>query len=152
ANLWRLTDDFWDNWALLRHSFDTCNDWTPYRAAGHWPDPDMLPLGAVHVGPRMEHHWTKFTPDEQRTLLTLWSISRAPLIFGGHLPWNDAFTLSLITNDEVLAIDQSSTGNRQLFRQGDLIAWTAEVPESPDRYLALFFAPEAEVTFERSKA
>jgi hypothetical protein len=152
ANLWRLTDDFWDNWKLLRHAFDTCNAWTPYRAAGHWPDPDMLPLGAVHIGPKLEHKWTKFTNDEQRTLMTLWCISRAPLMFGGHLPWSDAFTLSLITNSEVLALDQSSTGNRQLFRQGDLAAWTAEVPQSTDRYLALFYAPESDVTFDSSKA
>jgi hypothetical protein len=143
ANMWRLTDDFWDNWPLLKHAFDTCNNWTPYRGAGHWPDPDMLPLGAVRVGPKMTHNWTKFTRDEQRTLMTLWSISRAPLMFGGHLPWNDEFTESLITNDEVLAVDQVSTANRQLFRTNDLIAWVAEVPNSPDRYLALFNASNA---------
>jgi alpha-galactosidase len=142
ANMWRLTDDFWDDWKLLKHAFDTCNDWTPYRAAGHWPDPDMLPLGYVRVGPTMEHHTTRFTPDEQRTLMTLWCISRAPLMFGGHLPWNDNFTESLITNDEVLSIDRMSAGNRQLFRTNDLVAWVADVPNSADRYLALFNAQD----------
>ena len=143
ANMWRLTDDFWDNWKPLKHAFQTCNDWTPYRAAGHWPDPDMLPLGAVRVGPKMERNRTKFSHDEQRTLMTLWCISRAPLMFGGHLPWSDEFTLSLITNDEVLAVDQASVGNRQLRRTNDLIAWTAEVPKSGDRYIALFNAQDA---------
>lgn len=143
ANMWRLTDDFWDNWKPLKHAFQTCNDWTPYRAAGHWPDPDMLPLGAVRVGPKMERNWTKFTRDEQRALMTLWCISRAPLMFGGHLPWNDEFTLSLITNDEVLAVDQASAGNQELFRTNDLIAWTAEIPNSRDRYVALFNAQDA---------
>jgi alpha-galactosidase len=152
ANLWRLTDDFWDNWPALRHAFDTCNDWTPYRAAGHWPDPDMLPLGAVHVGPKLERNWTKFTRDEQRTLMTLWCISRAPLMFGGHLPWNDEFTLSLITNDEVLALDLASLGNRQLFRTHDVVAWVADAPGSPDRYLALFYVPEADVVFDTTRA
>lgn len=142
ANMWRLTGDFWDNWKPLKHAFQTCNDWTTYSGAGHWPDPDMLPLGAVRVGPRMARNWTKFSNDEQRTLMTLWCISRAPLMFGGHLPWNDQFTLSLITNDKVLAIDQGSTGNRQLFRTNDLIAWTAEIPNSPDRYVALFNAQD----------
>jgi len=142
ANMWRLTDDFWDNWKLLKHAFDTCNNWTPYRGAGHWPDPDMLPLGALRVGPKMERHWTRFTPDEQRTLMTLWSISRAPLMFGGYLPWNDDATLSLLTNDEVLSVDQSSIANRQLFRTNDLIAWVAEVPNSRDRYVALFNAQD----------
>jgi hypothetical protein len=138
ANMWRLTDDFWDNWDLLKKAFDTCDAWTPYRGSGHWPDPDMLPLGAVRVGPKMEHHWTNFTKDEQRTLMTLWCVSRSPLIFGGYLPWNDNFTESLITNDEVLAVDKFSEQNHQLFRKGGLIAWTARVPNSHDRYLALF--------------
>jgi alpha-galactosidase len=152
ANLWRLTDDFWDNWTHLRHAFDTCNAWTPYRAPGHWPDPDMLPLGAIRVGPRMERNWTKFTPDEQRTLMTLWCISRAPLMFGGHLPWNDTFTLSLITNDEVLAVNQFSTGNRRLFCTNDIVAWIADVPESSDRYLALFYAPAVDIGFDAALA
>lgn len=152
ANMWRLTDDFWDDWRLLRHAFDTCNDWTPYRGPGHWPDPDMLPLGAIRVGPKMEHNWTRLTRDEQRTLMTLWCVSRAPLMFGGYLPWNDEFTLSLLTNDAALAVDQSSTGNRQLFRKGDRVAWTAEVPGSADRYLALFNAPPAGVPFDVSQA
>ncbi len=142
ANLWRLMDDFWDDWKPLKNAFEVCNSWTPYRAVGHWPDPDMLPLGALRVGPKMEHHWTKFTPDEQRTVMTLWSISRAPLMFGGHLPWNDDATLSLITNDEILAVDQASTNNRQLFRTNDLIGWVAEIPDSQDRYLALFNAQD----------
>lgn len=143
VNMWRLTDDFWDNWKPLKQEFEICNKWTPYRSQGHWPDPDMLPLGAVRVGPRMQHNWTKFTHDEQRTLMTLWSISRAPLMFGGYLPWNDGFTLSLITNNEVLAVDQSSAGNRQLFRTNDLIAWVADVPTSQGRYVALFNAQDS---------
>lgn len=143
ANMWRLTDDFWDDWKLLKHAFDTCNNWSPYRGPGHWPDPDMLPLGAVRVGPKMNRNWTRFTRDEQRTLMTLWCISRAPLMFGGHLPWNDEFTESLLTNDEVLAVDQHSEGNRQLFRTNDLVAWTALVPDSNDRYLALFNTTDA---------
>jgi hypothetical protein len=75
--------------------------------------------------------------------MTLWCISRAPLMFGGHLPWNDDFTLSLITNDEVLAVDRSSSANRQLFRTNDLIAWIADVPDSHDRYVALFNAQDS---------
>ena len=138
ANMWRLTDDFWDSWNLLKKAFDTCDAWTPYRGSGHWPDADMLPLGAVRIGPKMEHHSTNFTPDEQKTLMTLWCVSRSPLILGGYLPWNDSFTESLITNDEVLAVDKFSEQNQQLFRKNGLIAWTAQVPNSHDRYLALF--------------
>lgn len=152
ANLWRLTDDFWDEWHMLRHAFDTCHNWTPFRGAGHWPDPDMLPLGAIRVGPKMQRNWTRFTKDEQRTLMTLWCVSRAPLMFGGHMPWNDEFTESLITNDEVLAVNQHSSGNRQLFRSGNAVAWVAEAPDSKDRYLALFNVPEREIPFDLSRA
>ena len=83
---------------------------------------------------------THFTKDEQYTVMTLWSICRSPLIFGGDLPQNDAFTLSLMTNDEVIAVDQHSSGGRQLFRRDDLIAWTADVDGSKDKYLAVFNA------------
>jgi hypothetical protein len=72
--------------------------------------------------------------------MTLWSICRSPLIFGGDLPQTDAFTLSLLTNDDVLAVDQHSSGGRQLFRDGDLIAWTADADGSSDKYLAVFNA------------
>ncbi len=152
ANLWRLTDDFWDSWPLLKQEFEICDRWSPYIGPGHWPDPDMLPLGAIHVGPRMNKGWTKFTRDEQVTLMTLFCIVRAPLMFGGHLPWNDDFTLSLITNDEVLAVDQRSVNNRQLFRRDDLVAWTADVPDSQHKYLAVFNAREPGDGFDHSKA
>ena len=152
ANLWRLTDDFWDSWPLLKQEFAICDRWSPYIGPGHWPDPDMLPLGAIHVGPQMNKGWTKFTRDEQVTLMTLFCMVRAPLMFGGHLPWNDEHTLSLITNDEVLAVDQRSLNNRQLFRQDDLVGWVADVPDSPDKYLALFNARDAGDGFDHSKA
>jgi hypothetical protein len=152
ANLWRLTDDFWDSWPLLKQEFDICHRWSAYIGAGHWPDPDMLPLGAIHVGPQMNKGWTKFSRDEQVTLMTLFCMVRAPLMFGGHLPWNDESTLALITNDEVLAVDQNSRNNRQLFHRDDLVAWAADVPDSADKYLALFNARDPDDGFDHSKA
>jgi len=134
ANLWRISDDFWDNWPALVEQFERLRNWSPHRGEGHWPDADMLPLGVL--GSRR----TRFTPDEQRTLMTLWSIARSPLIHGGDMTKTDAETLALLTNDEVIAVDQRSEGNRQLFDKDGLVAWTADVPGSPDRYLALFNA------------
>jgi hypothetical protein len=96
----------------------------------------MLPLGRLNLGERT----TRFTPDEQRTLLSLWSIARSPLMHGGDLTQTDAATLSLLTNDEVLAVNQQSANNRPLFNHDDLIAWTADVPGSSDKYLAVFNA------------
>jgi hypothetical protein len=144
ANMWRISDDFWDQWKLLKDQFDRCADWTPFCDAGHFPDADMLPIGAIQASKPGGH--THFTHDEQYTLLTLWSMARSPLIFGGHLPNTDDFTLSLITNDEVIAVDQRSTPGKQLFRREDLIAWVADVPDSPDKYLAVFNARGREIS------
>lgn len=139
ANMWRISDDFWDRWKPLKEQFDRCAKWAPYCGPGHYPDADMLPLGAIRVA---EHGHTGFTRDEQYTVMTLWSICRSPLMFGGNLPETDEFTLSLITNDEVLAVDQRNTDGHQLFRNDDLIAWTADVPNSSDKYIALFNAKD----------
>ena len=134
ANMWRISDDFWDDWRALLAQFGRLARWNPHRGPGHWPDADMLPLGVLELGRRS----TRFTPDEQRTLMTLWSIARSPLIHGGDLTKTDDATLALLTNDEVIAVDQRSEGNRPLFERDGLVAWTANVPGSPDRYLALF--------------
>ncbi|MCX6926718.1 MAG: NPCBM/NEW2 domain-containing protein [Verrucomicrobia bacterium] len=138
ANMWRIRGDFWDDWPALKAQFDRLYRWTPYRGEGHYPDADMLPLGAV----RQPNGWTQFSKDEQITHMTLWSIAKSPLIFGGHLPKNDAWTLSLLTNDEVIAVNQLSTDNKQLFREGDAIAWTAKKPGATGKYLALFNAAD----------
>lgn len=134
ANMWRISDDFWDNWPALLAQFKRLHDWTPHRRPGAWPDADMLPLGIIEFGRQ-----TKFTRDEQITLMSLWSIARSPLMHGGDMTLTDDFTLSLLTNDEVLAVNQHSDNNRQLFRTEDgLIAWVADVPGAADKYLALF--------------
>jgi len=141
ANQWRVADDFWDNWSALYAMFQLLNNWTPYRGAGHFPDADMLPLGKVNGGAtNATGRATYFTTNEQYTLMSLWAIARSPLIHGGDMTQMDAFTLSLLTNDEVIAVNQSSLHNRQLFRTNDLIAWTADVEGSTDKYLAVFNA------------
>ena len=123
ANLWRISDDFWDHWPALLAQFDRCAKWAPYTGPGHWPDADMLPVGQVRA---FDHGWTKFTHDEQVTLLTLWSMARSPLMIGGNLPANDPFTLALLTNDEVLAVDQHATNGRQVRRDKSSAVWAAD--------------------------
>ncbi len=134
ANMWRISGDFWDEWPQLFAQFDRLRDWTPFRGPGHFPDADMLPLGTLQMGKNQ----TRFTPDEQVTLLSLWSIARSPLILGADLTKLDDATLALITNDEVIAVDQASSNNRELFRRDGFYAWIADVPGSADKYLALF--------------
>lgn len=134
ANLWRISDDFWDRWLALREQFRRLAQWNPHRQNGAWPDADMLPLGTLVLGKRT----TRFTEDEQVTLMTLWSIARSPLMHGGDMTKTDPFTLTLLTNDEVLAVNQKSAHNRQIFDRDGLIAWTAIDPANGDTYLALF--------------
>ena len=132
ANLWRISDDFWDRWLALYEQFGRLAKWNPYRAEGAWPDADMLPLGTL--GARQ----TRFTRDEQLTMMSLWAIARSPLMHGGDMTKSDEFTLSLLTNDEVIAVNQRSTNNRPLFNRDQLIGWTADVPRARDKYLAFF--------------
>jgi alpha-galactosidase len=145
ANMWRMSDDFWDTWPALLEQFERTRKWAPYIGAGHFPDADMLPLGAIRSAPGYDGgNWTRFTKDEQYTMMTLWSIARSPLIMGGDMTRNDAFTLSLLTNAEVIAVNQESSGNRQLFNRAGHIAWVAEVPGSSDVYLAVFNATDTD--------
>jgi alpha-galactosidase len=139
VQLWRISNDFWDRWEDLKGQFALIHQWEPYAHPGGWPDADMLPLGRIGIrGERGNDRSSNFIHDEQRTLIALWCMFRSPLMFGGHLPSNDAFTLALITNPEVLAIDQDSSGNHQSYAQGDTIAWTADAPGKRGKYVAVF--------------
>jgi hypothetical protein len=146
AHMWRISPDFWDNWPALLRMFDHAAKWAPHAGPQSWPDADMLPLGRISIRAEVgEPRSTNFTPDEQVTMLTLWSVARSPLMFGGHLPDTDPATLALITNAEVLAVNQHSTGGRERLRDGDLIVWTAKAPDGAD-YLAMFNAGDSEIT------
>lgn len=134
AQMWRISDDFWDEWAMLEAQFVRLENWNPWRRPGAWPDADMLPLGRLALGKRD----TKFTPDEQRTLMTLWSIARSPLIMGGDLRHLDDATLALLTNRAVLAVNQASTDNQPHFVADGTRIWSARPERSRDRYVALF--------------
>lgn len=129
ANMWRLTGDFWDDWGKLLEMFERCNEWSPFVKEGCWPDCDMLPLGRISKngschGP--QNRYTQFTRDEQITLMSLWCIFRSPLMFGGELNENDDFTLSLITNPEIIAVNQRSGKGKQVYNDGQTVVWTAE--------------------------
>ncbi len=139
ANMWRIADDFWDNWPQTYDNFELLDRWTPFRGPGHFADADMLPLGKIEASAGdTDGRASNLTQDEQTLLMSLWAIARSPLIHGGDMTQMDAFTLSLLTNDEVITVNQRSLRNRQLFRNGDEIAWIADDEDSSDRYLALF--------------
>ena len=139
ANMWRLTDDFWDHWDALVKMFDRTEEWAPFVRPGNWPDCDMLPLG--HIGLRAHDggggdNWTRFTKDEQYLLMTLWTIFQSPLMYGGTLPDIDDFTLSLFTNEEVLDMYHNLVDRRQIYRDDNWIMWQAH--SETDTYVAVF--------------
>jgi hypothetical protein len=138
AQMWRIEDDLWDNWKSLRAMYNRAEPWVPLVAPGHWPDADMLPLG--HIGIRAERgndRLSQLTHDEQITLMNLWCIFRSPLMMGGDLPTLDPFTRTLLTNPDVLAVNQHSTGNRIAYKDGEIRAWTAKA-QNGNEYLAVF--------------
>ena len=140
SQMWRIEDDLWDNWPSVRNMYNRMEAWASLVQPNGWPDADMLPLG--HIGLRAERgndRLSELSHDEQRTMMTLWSIFRSPLMFGGDLPTLDPFTTSLLTNGAVLAVNQHSTGNRVVVSRGDLRVWTARSAANPKRgYIAVF--------------
>jgi hypothetical protein len=133
AQMWRISDDMWDLWhsdtefpSGILNQFERVAKWALYSGPGHWPDADMLPIGRLEPAagwgkPRA----TRLTHDEQRTLLTLWAMARSPLIMGGNLTLCDEWTESLLTNPEVLDVDQHSHGNHEVLRTDKVVAWYA---------------------------
>ncbi len=149
ANMWRIIDDFWDNWSQLNAHFSLFEKWIPYMKEGHWPDGDMLPLGRIGIrAERGDNCMSKFTRDEQFTLMSLFVICRSPLMFGGNLPDNDDFTLDLITNEEVLVVLKESKNNKLLFNDGGKIVWTADDLKSNMKYVALFYTDSQKPVIE----
>jgi alpha-galactosidase len=108
ANSWRTTGDIRDTWNSMSKIGFAQDRWTPFAGPGHWNDPDMLVVGYVGWGPRL--HPSRLAPDEQYTHISLWCLLSAPLLIGCDMERLDPFTLSLLTNDEVLAIDQDPLG------------------------------------------
>jgi alpha-galactosidase len=148
AELWRISNDVWDRWTApqdkdlfpqpIKAQFAVIASWTKYVKPGNWPDADMLPLGILGPTPGWgEARETRLTRDEQRTLITLWCIAREPLFFGGNLTKLDDWTESLLTNAEVLAMDQQGHDQRLAATDGDIVAWTSQGAPGVE-YLAIF--------------
>ena len=138
AQMWRISEDVWDLWvgtssfpSGIRDQFENAARWAQYAKPGNWPDADMLPIGELRpwpdIGPGARH--TRLTATEQQTLLSLWAMSRSPLIVGANLTLLDDATLRLLSNAEMLNIDQRAISSRQVLRDGDLIVWTADLPD-----------------------
>ncbi len=135
ANMWRMTGDFWDSWDALNAMFDRCRTWQDHVGNGCWPDCDMLPLG--HISIYNGDRWCNFTHDEQKLLMTLWCIFRSPLMMGGEMRDNDEFTLNVLTNPEVLALEKETFGAREVMNAEGVTVWKTTDNEG-NIYLAVF--------------
>ncbi len=156
AQSWRISDDVWDLWHStvdypqgLGDQFPRAAMWAALSQPGHWPDADMLALGYLGPAPGWgQARHTRFTHDEQKTLLTLWCIFRSPLMMGGDLPSNDEWTTSLLTNRDVIAVDQQSSGSRAAISTDKEAVWLAEDISGPTQYLAAFNLQETPAVIE----
>jgi alpha-galactosidase len=126
AELWRTTGDIYDDWNRVRQIGFSEDKWAPYGGPGHWNDPDMLVVGQVGWG---RPHPTHLSPDEQYTHISLWCLLSAPLLIGCDLEKLDAFTLGLLSNDEVLAVDQDELGRQAVCvaSNGDLRVYAKDL-------------------------
>ncbi len=147
ANMWRITDDFWDRWELLYDMFTRAETWAAHVGEGHWPDCDMLPIGAINAVYNPENR-THFTEDEQKTMMSLWCMVRSPLMIGGEMTSLDDFTLSLLNNEELLKIERTTHCahiiSRKVVDGNEQIVWFAPTKAGGVSYVALFNAGESE--------
>lgn len=142
---------FWDRWRDLNHAFDLLSHWQGVGGPGHWPDADMIPFGHIGIkctiaGPERQ---TRFSKDEQVMLMSLWALAPSPLMLGNNLPDTDAWTLSLLTNDEVIAVDQDALGSpaRRVMQTNNVEIWVKQLKDG-SKAIGLFNRSEAAQSIE----
>lgn len=130
ANMWRISGDFWDRWDKLLNTFSLCEKWYPYVKDGSFPDCDILPLGKLCIDGSYMGDMGRdsgFTKEEQKTMMTLWAVFRSPLFFGGELRLTDNYTLSLVTNPEVINVNQNSEKPLFVYNKGGIAVWQTKI-------------------------
>jgi hypothetical protein len=160
ANMWRISDDIWDIWSkadtkfpqTILSQFPRLAAWEKYAGPGHWPDADMLPFGELTPSagwgkPRS----SRLTLDEEHTQLTLWAIGRSPLILGANLTLLDGPTLAMLTNKDVIAVDQTAVESAEVLHDNNLIAWRSKLANGRT-VLALFNTGDAILPIDRPLA
>jgi alpha-galactosidase len=145
GNSWRTTGDINDSWISMSRIGFNQNGHEKYAGPGHWNDPDMLVVGNVGWGANL--HPTHLTPNEQYTHISLWCLLSAPLLIGCDMTQMNAFTLSLLSNDEVLALDQDSLGHQasRVAKDEFTQVWAKDL-EDGSRAVGLFNLGEDDTT------
>lgn len=129
GNCWRTTGDITDTWESMSEIGFNQAGYEAFAKPGNWNDPDMLVVGWVGWGPAL--HPTKLTPSEQYTHITLWSLLCSPLLIGCDLTKLDAFTLNLLTNDEVIAVSQDALGKQatRIYQKDGIEIWSKNMSD-----------------------
>ena len=143
GNCWRTTGDITDSWGSMAGIGFAQAGHEKYAKPGRWNDPDMLVVGRVGWGPEL--HPTHLTPNEQYTHISLWSLLASPLLIGCDLTKLDDFTLNLLTNDEVIEVNQDPLGVQahRIFKRDDVEVW-AKPLEDGSKAVGLFNLGEDE--------
>jgi alpha-galactosidase len=146
GNSWRTTDDIRDNWKSMSHNGFSQNGHEKYAGPGHFNDPDMLVVGKLGWG---DLHPTGLTPDEQYTHISLWCLLASPLLIGCDMTQLDPFTLNLLSNDEVIEVDQDPLGKpaSRVSKNGNLEVWARQM-EDGSKAVGLFNRGETSETVE----
>jgi alpha-galactosidase len=147
GNLWRTTGDITDTWQSLKTIGFSQVENAKYSKPGNWNDPDMLIVGKVGWGPNL--HPTRLTPNEQYTHISLWALLSSPMLIGCDLENLDSFTYNLLTNDEVIALDQDPLGfqARQIIKTDSIQVWVKEL-EDGQKAIGIFNLSEQPVKYD----
>ena len=158
GQMWRISDDVWDHWSHDKkidfsqgvvEQFPVAASWATFTGGGHWPDADMLPIGFLGPRPGLgAARESNLTHDEQRSLMTAWCLFRSPLFMGGNLTKMDEWTKSLLTNSEVLAVDQHSVGAQAAVTDAKKAVWVSKQGNGRGAWVALFNLSNARQTIE----
>ncbi len=145
AQVWRTTGDINDSWGSMASKGFSQDRWAAFTGPGHWSDPDMLVVGKVGWGPQL--HPSRLTADEQYTHISLWCLLSSPLLLGCDIAQMDDFTIGLLTNDEVLALDYDPLGKQatQISNDGNRVVY-AKTLEDGSTAVGLFNRSDAEST------
>ena len=139
ADMWRMADDFWDNWKEIIAMMNYAKQWQGIGGPGHWPDCDMLQVGKLSKrGPVGPERYSRFTDDELRTHFTFWCIYQSPLMMGGNLPEDRPFDDSLLMNEEVISVDQNAEHPRCIYQDSTKEIWVSNVLNRKQINLAVF--------------
>jgi alpha-galactosidase len=153
SEMWRFSYDFGDDWEYVVPKFQLLKDGIPCMSYGMWPDADVLPLGKLRKNGRHEcvasllkdepgnrfDEYSRLTPDEMYTVMTLWIISKSQLMLGGYLPEYDELSNKLITNKKAIKVNQLSKSSKEVYNRDNIVVWKASGVDSQETtFLAVF--------------